>query len=51
MAQIYRIQVWDENRWKWGLHDYTYPQAVERFKRLKAAGIKARIRPSSELFN
>lgn len=51
MAQMYRIQVWYEDHWKWGMHDYTYEQAVERFKQLKAAGIKARIRPNFELFN
>lgn len=44
-----RIQIWTEGRWVWGLHDYTPAQAQERMKRLKAVGIKARIRPLSEL--
>lgn len=45
-----RIQVWTEGRWVWGLYDYTQEQAEERLKKLKAVGIKARIRPSKELF-
>ena len=48
---MYRIQVWAEGRWVWGLHDYTPTQAEERMKKLKAVGIKARIRPRHELFN
>lgn len=51
MAQLYRIQVWTDGNWKWGINDYTYEQAVERFKRLKDVGIKARIRPRLDLFN
>lgn len=51
MAQLYRIQVKFGDGWRWGLHDYTYDQAVHRYNQLKAAGIKARIRPNFELFN
>ena len=47
----YRIQVWCEGRWRWGLHDYTPAQAEARVGQLQAAGVKCRIRPSSELFN
>ena len=47
----YRVQVWFEGNWKWGLHDYTKQQAEDRLKQMKSAGIKCRIRPSSELFN
>ena len=47
----YRIQVWTEGDWKWGLHDYTKDQAETRAKQLSHVGIKARIRPSSDLFN
>ena len=47
----YRVQVWYEEHWRWGLHDYTREQAEERMKQMKSAGIKCRIRPSSELFN
>lgn len=44
-----RIQIWTEGSWVWGIHDYTPSQAQERMKILKAVGIKARIRPLSEL--
>lgn len=47
----YRVQVWCEGRWKWGLHDYTWSEVTQRIHQLKAVGIKARIKPSSELFN
>ena len=46
---MYRIQVWIEGGWAWGLNDYTPAQAEERMKKLKAVGIKARIRPLEEL--
>ena len=48
---IYRIQVWAEGDWKWGLHDYTQAEAEHRMTYLRRAGIKCRMRPSSELFN
>ena len=47
----YRIQIWHNLGWKCGLHDYNWHEAVGRCRQLKAVGIKARIRPSSELFN
>ena len=48
---MYRIQVWFHGEWVWGTHDYTKEQAVDRLERLMNVGIKARIRPSEELFN
>lgn len=48
---MYRIQVWFENTWRWGINDYTKEQAEDRMKQLKQAGIKCRMRPSGELFN
>ena len=50
-VETYRIQVWHELEWRWGLHDYTYEQATERAHQLKAVGIRCRIRPSRELFD
>lgn len=47
----YRIQVWVNLEWRWGLHDYTYEQATQRLHQLKGVGIKARIKPSAELFS
>lgn len=51
MDKLYRIQIWVERSWVWGINDYTWFEAVGRAKRLKAVGIKSRIRPNSELFN
>lgn len=48
---MYRIQVWFDSHWKWGLHDYTEEQAIHRMNRLKSVGIKCRMRPSRELFD
>ena len=48
---MYRVQVWFEGDWRWGMHDYTRQQAEERVKQMKSAGIKCRIKPSRELFN
>ena len=48
---MYRLQVWFDRHWKWGLNDYTLEQAKQRVEELKAHGIKARVRPSAELFN
>ena len=45
----YRLQVYFQRRWKWGLNDYTLEQAEQRVKELQAHGIKARIKPISEL--
>lgn len=47
----YRIQVWSKGAWRWGLSDYTKEQAEDRLKQMTDVGIKARIRPSSELFD
>lgn len=46
----YRIQVWTEGQWRWGLHDYTKEQAEARLVELRHAGIKCQMRPSRELF-
>ena len=48
---MYRLQVWFDRHWKWGLNDYTLEQAQRRVEELKAKGIKARIKPAYELFN
>lgn len=50
MDNIYRIQIWVDSHWKWGIHDYTYSQATERIHKLRSVGIKARMRPKAELF-
>ena len=47
----YRVQVYVGKSWRWGLHDYTKEQAEARVNELKQVRIKARIRPSKELFN
>lgn len=46
---MYRLQVWFNRHWKWGWNDYTLEQAEQRVKELKAHGIKARVKPISEL--
>lgn len=47
---MYRIQVYRNRKWVWGLNDYaTEAEAKERLDRLTAVGIKARIRPLAEL--
>lgn len=51
MGKIYRIQVWDNLAWKWGINDYTWAEATQRLHQLKTVGIKARIRLRAELFN
>jgi len=47
---IYRLQIFHERRWKWGLNDYTIERANERLAVLKEHGIKARVRPASEFY-
>lgn len=47
----YRLQVWFHRHWKWGVNDYTLEEAQRRISELKAVGIKARIKPATELFN
>lgn len=38
--------------WTWGRNKYdSYQDAKDRVQQLKAAGIKARIRENSELYN
>lgn len=46
---MYRLQVWFDRHWKWGLNDYTLEQAQRRVEELKAKGIKARVKPIEEL--
>lgn len=49
---MYRLQVWFNKHWKWGLNDYaTLEAATARVAELKAVGIKARVKPVAELFN
>ena len=47
---MYRLQIYHERRWKWGIRDYTLEQAEQRIKELKAHGIRARVKPVAELF-
>lgn len=51
MERKYRMQVWNEGRWRWGVNDYTWDEAVERQEQLTKVGIKARIRHRAELFS
>lgn len=47
---MYRVQVYVNKKWVWGLNDYdSFGIAQERVKKLKAVGITARVRPLSEL--
>ena len=47
---MYRVQVYFLRRWQWGQIDYDTREAAEnRVSELKAAGVKARIRLTSEL--
>ena len=49
---MFRLQVWFNKYWKWGVNDYvTLEAATARLNELKAAGIKARIKPASELID
>ena len=48
----FRLQVWCMGHWVWGRNQYkSYQAAKDRVQQLKGAGIKARIRENSELFN
>mgnify|MGYP000070072070 CR=1 FL=1 len=47
---IYRMQIFHERRWKWGLNDYTIERAQARLAELKKVGIKARVRPASDFY-
>lgn len=49
---MFRLQVWYNKHWKWGINDYdTLESANARIKELAKVGIKARVKPRSELFN
>ena len=49
---MFRLQVLFNGNWKWGLNSYnSYDQATLRLEKLKKVGIKARVRPESELYN
>ena len=46
---MYRLQIYHERRWKWGIRDYSLEEAQKRIGELKAHGIKARVKPIAEL--
>lgn len=47
---MYRLQVWVNKHWVWGLNDYdSIEAATDRVTQMKAVGIKARVRPLAEL--
>lgn len=49
---MFRLQVWYNQHWKWGIVDYdTMDAATARVAELAKVGIKARVKPRSELFN
>lgn len=49
---MYRLKVWAGRSWHWGRVSYeTFEAATKRVAELKAVGIKAKVAPSSELFN
>ena len=49
---MYILQVYFERRWKYGVNRYpTAEVAYERVAALAKAGIKARVRPASELYS
>ena len=48
----FRLQVWFERHWRWGIVEYpSYEEAEKRVARLAEVGIKARIRKNFELFD
>lgn len=47
---MYRLQIYHDRRWKWGIKDYSLEDAQRRINELKAVGIRARVKPVSELF-
>ena len=48
----YRLQVWFQKHWRWGIVEYSsYDEAEKRVKKLAEVGIKARIRKNFELFD
>lgn len=49
---MYRLQVWYDRHWKWGVNSYdSEEEAEKRVNELSRVGIKARIKPETELFN
>lgn len=49
---MYRLQVWFQRHWKWGIQTYdTLEAATARVEELKKVGIKSRVKTSAELFN
>lgn len=49
---MFRLQVWFNKHWKWGVNQYnTVEEAIARVQELSKVGIKARVKPASELFN
>ena len=49
---MYKLKVWAGRSWHWGIKSYdTIEAASKRVEELKAVGIKAKIAPSSELYN
>lgn len=48
---MYRLQVWCMKHWVWGRNEYdSMEAATARVAELKKAGIKARVKPSRELY-
>lgn len=47
---MYRIVVKIGSRWRCGVNDYTYEQALDRLKQLNKVGITAQVKPVAELF-
>ena len=49
---MYRLQVFYKKRWIWGVVEYdSVESANARVRQLSEVNIRARVRPSSELFN
>ena len=49
---MYRLKVWFNKHWKWGLVEYnTLEEAKARVTELAKVGIKAKIGTNEELFN
>ena len=48
---MFRIQVWYNKHWKWGVRSYSsLNEAQQRVSELAIHGIKARVKPAHELF-
>lgn len=49
---MYRLQVWFDRHWKWGINTYpSIESARHRMKELRKVGIKSRVVESKQLFN